>query len=136
MTMHTIENNKNKKRKLDNIDDNDNIIKNTSKLDNSIGVLCKLQTPPEIMHKLPISGEINDLQIFIERPKLIKNNYVDGFPEKNPLALMMPDDNIFNTEIKLTEKNTCNCSFMKDLYDWFGKNIEPVEIKCTHNKNI
>lgn len=115
MTMHTIENNKNKKRKLDNIDDNDNIIKNKSKLDNS--------------------GEINKLQIFIEKPKLIKNNYVDGFSEKkNPLALMMPDDDIFNTEIKLTDKNKCNCSFMKDLYDWFGKNIEPMEIICTHNK--
>jgi hypothetical protein len=114
MAAQSIENNANKKRKLH----NNNIIKNTSKLDNSI--------------------KINDLQIFIEKPKLIKNNYVDSFlKKKNPLALMMPDDNIFNTEIKITPKNTCNCSFMKDLYGWFDKNIEPIEIICNHNnKNI
>jgi len=114
MTININNDHKIKKRKLDNNDDD--IIINKSKLNDST--------------------KINKLQIFIERPKLIKNNYVNGFPEKkNPLALMMPDD-IFNTEIKLTQKNTCNCSFMKELYEMFGKNIEPLEIKCTHNKNI
>jgi UTP-glucose-1-phosphate uridylyltransferase len=68
--------------------------------------------------------------ISIEKPILKKNDYV----KKNPLALIIPDS-LYREDILLSDLNKCNCSYMAELYELYGQNVQKITIICNHNSN-
>ena len=77
------------------------------------------------------SNKINIKNIVIERPKLEKNAYVNSKNEvikKNPLSLMLPDED-FKISIS---KAGCHCNYLKELYDIFGQYVVSPTIICKH----
>jgi len=67
-------------------------------------------------------------KLSIEKLTLKKNNCI----KQNSLALIDPNS-LYSEDILLTDPNKCNCSYMAELYELYGQNIEKKIIICTHN---
>ena len=121
-------------------EENSNNIASEQDQTNSDGVLCKLQTPPEIMRKLPISGEnlfkyvCEDIYKDVFKD-IYENNYQDIFEDSFKNSFIDGFQHTFNNSIKNIFENSLKNAFTYTLKDEIN-NIINRTINNSSNPNF